>query len=223
MKTGSLFVTTVCVIGVAAALATAAIALDPNTQPTAAPSGRRGDEQVTERTEAATPSPPPVRHERWLPPIGVNISSYVPFHSNTRSAFGGQWIDFGPGIGAGPPDHDSEFEPSVSSLSRNHKGNKLLILQAGAEYVMVLGRRAVHRNGRHLSVVPYAGLEGYITYAKLNTAVDTGRSTHWVPCGAVVAGVGFGRSFYVEARARFFPKMNGYDFSGSELEAALRF
>jgi hypothetical protein len=213
MASGSLFLSgSIPILAAMCAVGARAYALDASMQ-TQIP-------QVESRQVSAV-LPVPEHHQRRLPPIGITVSSFTPFSGKTRDAFGGHWIEVGPGFGSASPERTHAMEPSVSALSRRHDGSKLLILQAGVKYLVSLAGTPRQRQGTR--VVPYAGLKGYFTYAKVETVEDTGHSTHVVPGATAVLGVGIGKAYFVEAQARFFPKMNGYDFSGAELEAGLRF
>nr|CAA9236517.1 hypothetical protein AVDCRST_MAG63-1222 [uncultured Armatimonadetes bacterium] len=174
--------------------------------------------QAAPADPATTTSPQPEQEQprRRRFRIGPEIGVYLPTDSKTRDRFGDTWFTFGIGLGPIPePQQRGIFGIDLNVLYRKRGDNRALVIPLGVSY------------RRSLSVgptAPYVGASLNLVFADLKSEEDDVDSGLRTTAGAsVFLGTTFSENGYVEARYMGISKIRGFDLSGLNLRAGLRF
>lgn len=169
--------------------------------------------------QPAAPAPTPEHHSsRSIPLLGVDGGLYMPTSSKTRDRLGSTWTSFGLGIGGvGAANRKGALNLDFQILYNSHNGNSALIVPIGLEY-----RKGFARPGQ--SVVPYACLGVDADINDFGSHQDNIDQVVRVAGGGTAAiGVTFSRNAFLDLRYRAISSVKGFDLSGTELSAGIRF
>ncbi|MES2462463.1 MAG: hypothetical protein V4671_17920 [Armatimonadota bacterium] len=172
----------------------------------------------------ATLAPPPSNEPEARPKrlrFGPQVGVYIPTDARTRDRFGTSWSNVGFGIGNISDIHRNRrlaLDISFISNSRGSRGDsKVFLAPIGLAYSIGLGNQA-------RSTAAYTGISANLVIASLRSDSDNLPSRTSVTGGAsVFLGNRFSDTGYIEARYNAVGKIRGFDLSGINLTAGLRF
>ncbi|WP_395144193.1 hypothetical protein [Armatimonas sp.] len=175
------------------------------------------------QTEA--PAPKPLR----LPVYGLNAGTYLPTSAAVRARFGENWFSFSPGLGPVLPLPFPGLSPDFSLATQTKKvaglNNRVFMALLGAQYQWPLFRLTVPEGQplRLPKLLPYAGLGAGGVYANVRSEADRVNGSGFAPSASVYAGTSIGINSFFEARWRSVGRVQGFDLSGLDLGAGIRF
>jgi hypothetical protein len=192
----------------------------PAANPAAAPTGTTAPAPVSNSPASETaPAPEPEhRKSRSLPLIGVDGGLYMPTSSKTRDRLGSTWTSFGLGIGGvGSARRQGALNLDFQVLYNQHNGNSALIIPIGVEY-----RKGFAQPGQSADPYVSVGIDADIT--DFGSHQDNIDQKVRVTEGAYAAlGITFSQRAFLDVRYRAISSVKGFDLSGTELSAGIRF
>ncbi len=179
----------------------------------------------------APPTPPPASSPSSTSPstnnssrsshieFGPDVGLYLPTSSKTRNRFGSSWFSVGIGIGSVQPAQTSGGFGFDATLISHESGNShAYIVPIGVQY-----RKALSADSNS---VPYVGIGADLILADLRSPVasdDVHSGLRTTGGAAAILGTTINRNGYVEARYEFISSIKGFDLSGINLSAGIRF
>jgi hypothetical protein len=150
--------------------------------------------------------------------FGPQVGLYLPTNGRTRNRLGSSWSNIGFGIGDISDIHrNRRLALDISFISNSNGEAKVFLAPIGLAYSIGLGNQ-----GR--STAAYTGISANLVIASLRSDADNLPSRTSVTGGAsVFLGNRFSESGYLEARYNAIGKIRGFDLSGINLTAGLRF
>jgi hypothetical protein len=170
---------------------------------------------------APPPSPSPSEESegrqkrlRFGPQVGI----YLPTDARARDRFGTSWSNVGFGIGNISDIHQNRrLALDISFISNSRGDSKVFLAPIGLAYSIGLGNQT-------RSTAAYTGISANLVIASLRSDSDNLPTRTNVTGGAAVfLGNRFSESGYIEARYNAMGKVRGFDLSGINLTAGLRF
>jgi hypothetical protein len=164
--------------------------------------------------DSSIPSDNPSPSNQFL--IGPEASVFFPTSSKTGNAYGKSWTSIGLGIGSAyQASKHGILSPYLTILYNTHDGNRAFLLPLGISY------------NRSLTNSPnsaYYGGDLFAIGADQRDVSDNVHSGFNYGAGArVQIGYEFGRAAYVQASYMETTTIKSFDFSGSAIEAGIRF
>ncbi|MGO8672545.1 MAG: hypothetical protein ACLQVD_14415 [Capsulimonadaceae bacterium] len=179
----------------------------------AAPAGSGADDNVV-----LGPPPPPQR--RYLL-IGINEGIFFPASSHPRDRFGSAWWSSGIGTGSVDTAPHGHFGIDLRTLYQESGNRNAFVGCLGIEY------RHAFRSGQSAYAayfVPYYGATADLILADLDDPEDHIKSSVQPgPGGSVFVGTTIGGNEFVELRYQADGSIEGFIFSGAEVDAGVRF
>jgi hypothetical protein len=148
--------------------------------------------------------------------IGPEVGVFFP-SGKLSSRFGSSWFSIGLGLGSITPASTSgQLGLDVSLLSRTGSDTHAYIAPVGLQYRVGLAKGG--------STIPYAGVSADLVLADIRSAQDHAHSGLMeTGGGSVFLGTSLGPQAYVEARYLALGSVQGFNLSGFDLTAGLRF
>ena len=167
-------------------------------------------------TAAPNPTPPPPRRTR-VPWIGIDYSLLVPSSAKTRQRFGQYLSGIGIGIGSiYQPNLKGSFGLDIGIQAEEGTGAYMIMVPVGVRYVRAL---AVVRSWR-----PFVGATVDMTNVLLRSEPDNiGAAYHVGYGGSLFLGTSIARSGHLQIGYALYSSIRGFDFSGPNLDAGVRF
>jgi hypothetical protein len=165
---------------------------------------------VTSSSNGSSQANPP------QPPVGFDIGEYLPTDAVVRNRFYGQWFTIGLGEGLIPAvPKKGMVRLQLDVLANTRGNNRAILVPLGIAYEMGLGTG---------STVPYAGVSADLMSTVIQSSTDNVRDAYRAGvAGSVFGGVNFSHDISLELRYREIQKIAGYNFSGLEATAGMRF
>jgi|GEM_PF-2139341 len=185
----------------------------------AATSGTSTQDQpasAPDQPEAAQPK------RKWRLQIGPEASLYLPAAAKTQKEFGKQWLMISFGIGKlDAPPSKGELSLSLQAGYQKKGKNEVTLAPVEVEFRQPLANgHDSDPNGPK----PYIGAGGGITLTSMKVpSAGIASRIRSAPGGSVFLGVQWNRQAYIEARYHRMGSIRGYDFSGFDLSAGMRF
>ena len=150
------------------------------------------------------------------PRFGLKVGQYRYASSQTRNTFDGNSLSISPDYSrAVTPDKRGRLRFDFGFNSSSDGDNRLIFVPVGVGYRATTGEGStLPFYGGSLNVAP--------TYLKVPDQNKDGKLSFAVG-GSAFAGVQFNQKFTIEARYFLFSKVRGYNLSGLELSAGVRF
>lgn len=146
--------------------------------------------------------------------IGPEFGVWRPTNTRVRQLFGNTWQNLG--LGLGPvrvPSEHGDWAPDFQLVIAKNMGNRLTLAPIGYSW-----RRALSSG----STRSYFGVTPQLVVVRTEGPglPNAWRTTQGV---SLVVGQGFSDRFYLEGGYSFLSKVKGFNFSGWNLGAGLRF
>ncbi|MBC8101973.1 MAG: hypothetical protein H7Z41_05235 [Cytophagales bacterium] len=168
----------------------------------------------------APPAPQPQKKatKRRRPRIGPQVGFYIPTNGRTRDRFGSSWFNIGFGVGnISDIYRTGHFTLDVDFISNYRSGERILIVPIGAAYTFGLGKQSGANSA-------YAGVSADLVVVSLRSDADNlPTRTSLTGGGAIYIGTRFSEAGYLEARYNAIGRVRGFELSGLNLTAGLRF
>jgi hypothetical protein len=180
---------------------------------------------VLAQTEAPAAPPKLLR----VPLFGANVGTYLPTSASVRARFGGNWFSFSPGLGMVLPPPMPRLMPDFSLATKKRTigafNNRAFLALLGAQYQIPLFKLTpVEGQALRLPLLlPYAGASVGAVYANLRSGADGINGSGFAPTGSVYIGTSVGLNGFFEARWRGMGRVRGFNLSGLDLGAGIRF
>ena len=175
------------------------------------------------QTDAPAPKPP------RLPFFGLNAGTYLPTSAAVRNRFGDNWFSFSPGLGTVLPPLVPSPMADLSLATRSKTvdtfNNRVFMALLGQQYQWPLFKLTpVEGQALRLPLVlPYMGVSAGAVYANLRSEADTVNNNGFAATGSVYVGASIGLNGFLQARWRTMGRIHGFDLSGLDLVAGVRF
>lgn len=188
----------------------------PDAQPPASPTTTPPETPAPSTEPAPRPAPDEPRHSHHIA-IGLDLGLFEPTSSHARDRFGNSWFSAGIGIGnIQKATEKGRIGFFLTTIYRKKGDNHAFLAPVGIEY-----RRALARG---TDTVPYVGLSGDLDLVDLRSPVDNVHSgLRTSGGGSVFIGTTFSEQGFLEARYIAAGKVKGFDLSGFNLTAGVRF
>lgn len=162
--------------------------------------------------------PEPINQGRSRLLIGPELGTYLLTDSKARDAFGQSFFNYGIGLGLIPTANRAgllNFEASVIAARRS--GSSAIIAPVGAVYRVGLGNE-------YASTRPYVGVSANLFITDLQSdKYNVGSSVRVTGGASVLAGLSFSRRGYIQARYYGIAPTRGFNLSGANFTAGVRF
>lgn len=169
---------------------------------------------VPDPAPSEPPSDPAPRRGRFR--IGPQVGFFLPTAGKTRNRFGDSWFSFG--VGFGPVEQaksQGRFGVDLNFYSETSGDNRAFFAPLGLSY-----RRALSQG----NLTPYVGASVNVVFADLRSREDNVTSGFRAGGGgSVFLGATFNDNGFFEARYLAVSKIRGFDLSGLDLTAGIRF
>ena len=149
--------------------------------------------------------------------IGPDVSVYLPLSAKARDRFGGSWFSIGIGFSKlRDRPNQSELQPWFNFIYEKSGTSHACLIPLGAEYR--------HNFASSGAITPFAGagLAYYLT--DLRSDGDNVHSGFRSAVGVeAVGGAYFGKAVYAQGRIHVVTPVKGFNLSGFEISAGVRF
>jgi hypothetical protein len=183
------------------------------------------DQQSTDNTtatppssDASTPDIPEDNSSRSPLDImvGPEASVFFPTSGKTSNTYGNSWASIGVGLGSAyQANSKGNLSPFFTILYNTHDNNRAFLLPFGIAYNKALSPSASSA---------YYGVDLLAVAADQRSVINNVHSGFSFAPGARAAfGYEFGKTAYVQAAYMLTSSIKGFNFSGTSLEAGIRF
>lgn len=148
--------------------------------------------------------------------IGPEASVFFPTSSKTGNAYGKSWTSIGFGLGSAfQASAHGTLSPFFTILYNSHDGNRAFVLPLGVSYNKAISpsQNSAYYGGDILVIGADQRAVGYGVHSGFRYGEGL----------RPVVGYEFGHTAYIQASYLFATTIKGFDFSGSSIEAGIRF